>query len=237
VERFENCYKKLKLESFILVGHSFGAYVSSLFSLRHPEMIERLILLSPVGISSNYCEIISTKLEDLLQNVFWQMKKPPASAYQMFGGLAHILFNKICDKKKIKGLNDEEFIVYKDFQNVLMRNKSSSEKAIFNFFDKNLRAFKPLTFYYDIIQDLRILVLYGDVDWCPVKQSMDLKDLSPDNIEIGIVSDSGHLLYTDNHKELCDKILSYLTKEGLIECDEFGVNSLSSTDVEDELKI
>lgn len=35
---------------FYLTGHSLGGYVSSVYALRHPEDVEKLLLLSPVGI-------------------------------------------------------------------------------------------------------------------------------------------------------------------------------------------
>jgi len=179
-------------------------------------MVLKLILLSPVGISSNYSEIVSTKIEDFLQSVFFKAKKSPAHVYKLFGGVvSNYVFNKVCDKNKFKGLtNHDEFIAYRDFLNCLFRNKSCSEKAIFNFFDKNLRAFKPLTYYYEFLKDIKILFLYGDVDWCPTRHALDLKELCPNNIDIDIVSESGHLLYNDNYEEMTDKILAYLQKEG-----------------------
>jgi hypothetical protein len=37
-----------------------------------------------------------------------------------------------------------------------------------------------------------------------------LQNLLPESVEIDIVSDSGHLIYTDNYEELSDKIIAYL---------------------------
>jgi pimeloyl-ACP methyl ester carboxylesterase len=39
-------------KKIILAGHSFGAYIASLYTLEHKNMVDRLILLSPVGTSS-----------------------------------------------------------------------------------------------------------------------------------------------------------------------------------------
>jgi pimeloyl-ACP methyl ester carboxylesterase len=36
-------------EKFYLAGHSFGAYVVSLYASTHPERVEALCLLSPVA--------------------------------------------------------------------------------------------------------------------------------------------------------------------------------------------
>ena len=35
---------------FILAGHSLGGYLSTQYVLKHPENIDKLILLSPVGV-------------------------------------------------------------------------------------------------------------------------------------------------------------------------------------------
>jgi hypothetical protein len=60
---------------------------------------------------------------------------------------------------------------------LLMRNKISSEQAIFHFFDRNLQPYKPITFYCEKLKDIRILILYGDKDWSPRSQAEDVKIL------------------------------------------------------------
>ena len=39
-----------KLDSFFLVGHSFGGYVAGHFAVRNPDYVKKLILVSPVGL-------------------------------------------------------------------------------------------------------------------------------------------------------------------------------------------
>jgi len=38
------------LQQFLLAGHSFGGYVSGNYTLKHPQRVQRLLLLSPLGI-------------------------------------------------------------------------------------------------------------------------------------------------------------------------------------------
>ena len=40
-----------KLTKFTIAGHSFGGYIAGCYSILYPEYIERLILLSPIGVA------------------------------------------------------------------------------------------------------------------------------------------------------------------------------------------
>ncbi|KAG8857405.1 hypothetical protein FRB96_005704 [Tulasnella sp. 330] len=42
-----------RFEKMILVGHSLGAYLSVVYTLRHPNRVSKLILISPVGVPHN----------------------------------------------------------------------------------------------------------------------------------------------------------------------------------------
>lgn len=40
----------MKLKNFILAGHSFGGYIVGHYALKYPHFIEKLLLISPIGI-------------------------------------------------------------------------------------------------------------------------------------------------------------------------------------------
>ncbi|KAF9922450.1 hypothetical protein FBU30_007421 [Linnemannia zychae] len=42
-----------QIEKMVLVGHSLGGYLSTAYALKYPERVEKLILVSPVGIPEN----------------------------------------------------------------------------------------------------------------------------------------------------------------------------------------
>lgn len=50
VENLEAWREASGLERMTLVGHSFGGYMSAVYALRYPERVERLVLVSPVGV-------------------------------------------------------------------------------------------------------------------------------------------------------------------------------------------
>lgn len=49
VQSIEEWRRQLRLEQFILLGHSFGGYVSSLYTMVHPDRVLYLILDDPWG--------------------------------------------------------------------------------------------------------------------------------------------------------------------------------------------
>ncbi|KAF8211380.1 alpha/beta-hydrolase [Mycena galopus ATCC 62051] len=50
VDSLETWRKKMQLEQITLIGHSLGGYLSTVYALKYPERVHKLILLSPAGV-------------------------------------------------------------------------------------------------------------------------------------------------------------------------------------------
>ena len=86
--------KGKKFTQFVILGHSFGGYLSGHYTVKYPEHVKKLILLSPVGIldypyshDSRRKVIQSTKfLRDLgLQDVAWTVKISSMDVMRLLG--------------------------------------------------------------------------------------------------------------------------------------------------------
>lgn len=53
IEGLEEWRQIQQIEKMVLVGHSLGGYLSTAYALKYPERVEKLILVSPVGIPEN----------------------------------------------------------------------------------------------------------------------------------------------------------------------------------------
>lgn len=49
-EQIKRLADELKLGKFVLAGHSMGGQISIMFSLKYPERLEKLVLVSPAGV-------------------------------------------------------------------------------------------------------------------------------------------------------------------------------------------
>ncbi len=109
--------------------------MSSLYALRHPETIEKLILLSPVGLSSKYSEIKSTRMEDWLQSMCFKLEKSPSFVFKIMGGfISNTIFNYVCTEEKFRGLKKKVSNIFLNY--------------LFSLFRKNFRLIKIYWIYY-----------------------------------------------------------------------------------------
>eukprot|EP00897_Mesotaenium_endlicherianum_P004260 jgi/Mesen1/3862/ME000207S02883 len=73
------------LRTFVLLGHSFGAYVASRYALQHPERVDHLILVGPAGFapeSHRMKEFRASWLGSLLSAI-WQSGLTPLSLVRL----------------------------------------------------------------------------------------------------------------------------------------------------------
>jgi cardiolipin-specific phospholipase len=50
VDSLEKWRKNMGMERMVLIGHSLGGYLSACYAMKYPERVEKLVLVSPVGL-------------------------------------------------------------------------------------------------------------------------------------------------------------------------------------------
>ncbi|ODQ78382.1 hypothetical protein BABINDRAFT_162619 [Babjeviella inositovora NRRL Y-12698] len=64
VDSLEEWRKARGIEKFVLIGHSMGGYLSSCYAMKYELRVEKLILVSPVGVERNTSSILEVESSD-----------------------------------------------------------------------------------------------------------------------------------------------------------------------------
>lgn len=57
LDSMEKWREERNIESFHLIGHSFGGYLSALYALKYPTRVDKLVLVSPVGVERSVYDL------------------------------------------------------------------------------------------------------------------------------------------------------------------------------------
>ncbi|KAJ2908426.1 hypothetical protein GGI21_002898 [Coemansia aciculifera] len=67
VESLEAWRQRMGIDKMVLCGHSFGGYMVGVYALRYPQHVEKLVMLSPIGVPEAPHD---------LENMIWQGYEP-----------------------------------------------------------------------------------------------------------------------------------------------------------------
>ena len=89
VDMIEQWRTVMKFDKIILLGHSFGGYVSAAYALQHHEHVQHLVLLDPWGMFSQDDDASNEKTKTLMkkmaQKVCTHLKVDPFTKFASFG--------------------------------------------------------------------------------------------------------------------------------------------------------
>jgi pimeloyl-ACP methyl ester carboxylesterase len=174
-------------------------------------MVDRIVLVSPVGISSTYDEYKNfNKMEAFIQKMCYKFNMTPSSGLSMLGFFSKIALNMFIERKFVGITDKAEYEVNRLFIHTIYKNRFTAEAAIFIFFNKNIQPYKPIIYHYDVLQGKKILMLYGDRDWVPMKPAEEMQRVLGSNVEIDTVSNSNHMVHVSNPEELASKVVGFL---------------------------
>ncbi len=179
---YDEIFAKLRLNSFHLVGCSRGGWLATAVSIKHPEKVKKLVLLSPA------------------QTFTWI---PPSSAL-----LSNITYCISPNKEKLghilSGLSVRSVKINKTYfdQYYLGTEKDNLSSCIFEMTPYSRKSIESLK--------MPLLVLIGDKDIINNQRCLNkVKKLLPDS-QTGIIENAGHFLSFDQPDTVNTLILSFL---------------------------
>jgi pimeloyl-ACP methyl ester carboxylesterase len=149
-------------------------------------------------------------MEAFIQKMCYKFNLTPSSGLNMLGFFSKLVINMFISRKYMGITDKEEYEINRLFIQSIYKNKFTAESAIFVFFNKNLQPYKPIVYHYDVLIEKKILMLYGDRDWVPMKPAEEMQRVLGESVEIDTVSNSNHMVHVSNPEELASKVFDFL---------------------------
>eukprot|EP00957_Ditylum_brightwellii_P009584 722735-Ditylum_brightwellii.AAC.1 len=220
VESLEAWREKNQIDKMMLAGHSMGGYISVAYAEKYPQRVERLILLSPVGVPEN-------KIDDLANfvNALPFTTRLALKTFRfMFGqGITPSMFLRSMPQSRSKQLVEgyverrlpsiecpEEKSVLANYlhQNAML--PGSGEHCLSRILNPGAFAKKPLLYRIPLLNVKSVHFLYGQNDWMDAKGGIDVQKLCSERrgdgshspqVHVYGVKNAGHLLMLENADE------------------------------------
>lgn len=216
-EQFVECIEKWRekkgIEKFILLGHSFGGYLSASYALKYPERISHVILADPWGVqdrqaSPNRGTYRFPIWVRMVNSVFQHFN--PLAVLRVTGPYGPRLVQKFRGdlREKFRPKLQDDCHKFLDYIYHCNAQRASGESA-----------FKALTLPYgwpknplihrlvELDESLTLTFIYGSRSWIEKTPGEFLREcLTPERVSVNIIQGSGHHVYADKFEEFNEMV-------------------------------
>lgn len=197
VDSIENWRKKMDIPKMILLGHSFGGYLASSYSLKHPDKIEHVILADPWGFAEaptnlTFWKRTLVKAIGPLKPLWILRASGPFGQWVIQKGRKDIL-------KKYDNVVEDNSVIAQYIHQCNSRHPSGEAG-----FHKLLKVIGWAKFpigerMLQIQKNIPITFLYGAKSWMNNCYGPIIKESRPDSYtHIENIEHAGHHVYSDN---------------------------------------
>lgn len=224
VQSFEWWRREVGLEKkFILLGHSFGAYLALSYALHFPDKIAHLILADPWGIPSQQTVtqqgtetgsqvVIPTWVRIVARLVFKTFS--PLAILRAAGPWGPSLVQKTRPdiKEKFESLfgPEDADLILNYIYHCNAQDNPSGELAF-----KSLTSglgwakFPMIQRIADLHPDINLTFIYGARSWIDRQPALQIKCLLSDrSVDVHVIQGAGHHVYADKHELFNDLVNS-----------------------------
>lgn len=219
-EMVNDWMKQQHLKKINLVGHSYGGYFSFHYWLKNPDAVNKLILLSPLGVEKNIWSvnnIVLSKQEydidkDPLSWTYLPDRKAPKfflkHQWKLFMAMGPFGVKLLRNFFERRFRNDDKLFQKYCFENAYLQSDTNLELStiLFNtFFTNYMTSYDPILDYGDALETRKndIKILYGQYDWMDKRCASEFKNHA-------IIPNAGHNLNLDNPEDTGKEIVSFL---------------------------
>ena len=213
------------IDKMMLGGHSMGGYFSVAYCEKYPDRVDKLILISPVGVHhlegdhqiSN--PLLSVKIKFILMKTLWHKNFTPGSFIRSLSESRRkrMILNMIC-RKLPPDTSDYERNVFCEYFCANNTLPGSGEYALHKVLKVLFYALKPTIYRIPKLKVPKITFVYGESDWMDPSGGVEVRKKCKDfvvnngddvpNIDILTVGNAGHDMFFENYKEFNAAIIA-----------------------------
>lgn len=235
LDRIEQWRIDNKLGKMNIVGHSFGAYLSFKYAVKYPSSVEKLCLVSPLGVERNIWSVNNNFRSNSPYTI--DFENPSSKFYSKRNIIPKYLFQqqfqilrmmgpsgaKLCWNYILAAYSRVPSLAYKEYIFELFYGKGGipavTTEIFEGLFSRSILARDPLMDSLNSLNVRKLLVVYGQYDWMNKNAGMlmvkELNNLG-DHFEKATYTEipfSGHNLFLDNPESFNQSIVSFLSEE------------------------
>ncbi|RIA97216.1 Alpha/Beta hydrolase protein [Glomus cerebriforme] len=202
IDSLEKWRKIHQIDKMTLLGHSLGGYLAAVYALKYPMHVERLILVSPVGIPRNPRNDPDFHDVDSIRKVpgwvaqLWNANFTPQSILRWLGPIGPSMVSRYTTRR-FSHLEEIDQLDLHDYLYHISTAAGSGEFSITRLLEPGAYARKPLI---DRLHEIKMptTFLYGEDDWMDFRAAEKAKTLMKVYVKVKRIPDAGHHLYLDN---------------------------------------
>ena len=215
IDSLEEWRKAEGIDKMILFGHSLGGYLSACYSMKYPERVEHLLMVSPVGVpmppppGSDQFPTRRRANSVLMSTVrfFWERSYTPQGLIRFAGPFGPSLVKWYTDRRF--DLEGEEANLIRNYAYHYSARPSSAESGMHCLLDVGAWGRKPLVNRVHAIRSPTTW-LYGSVDWMDPNGGWAASAKMTTFSRVLIIPDAGHHLYIDNTERFNEAVLEII---------------------------
>lgn len=229
VDVIEKWRKYHQFDKFNLLGHSFGGYMSYKYALQYPKHLDRLMLISPLGVERSIHSIHNKYARDEVVTI--DLEDPSKSNYMRNFQVPHILFyNQLNTLRWLgplgsylaKGFVQRRYgeITSKEYQDLVYYTFYSSKsgfakeniQTFTNLFSRQVTAKDPLLDNVKSLQVKKVLLMYGEQDWMDKNAGLQLAhELAKTGHQVTFeeTPQAGHNVFIDNPTGFTQQVVAF----------------------------
>eukprot|EP00510_Aplanochytrium_minuta_P004965 CAMPEP_0184007668 /NCGR_PEP_ID=MMETSP0954-20121128/1477_1 /TAXON_ID=627963 /ORGANISM="Aplanochytrium sp, Strain PBS07" /LENGTH=294 /DNA_ID=CAMNT_0026286555 /DNA_START=195 /DNA_END=1079 /DNA_ORIENTATION=- len=212
IDRLEMWREYHQLDSFVLIGHSLGGYLSARYAMKYGDRVETLILASPVGFpepekfttANRNGENPAQALQ--LIDALWRKNATPQSIVRMLGPRGLKTVSSVVKRRFQNRWSESDNDLIASYLYHISVAKASGEYALNSLLmpvmgpNPGVYAREPLINDFDKIKANRVRILFGDNDWLRGNYDAANSAIRENSIngDVVIIPRAGHHLYIDN---------------------------------------